>query len=594
MTSSYQWSLDRLYPSFDSAALQTDYNRLLDLANNLHRFSNESYYEAHNAKEIICAFLRSENEFGTLYSKLSAYGNLTLSTTAIHADAQTLVDRVRQIGSKLAKPRVTFAYWLKTQEAYIESSADDCDEISEHLFKLNDILSESQHLLSRSEEALLSALEQTGSSAWESLQNKATSLALIEIELDGKIQTPPLSAVRNLAYHADANVRKRAFEAELAAYPKFSDISSSALNAIKGEVLTISEKRGYESPLAMTLDQSKMDKAILDALLLAIEESLPMFRTYLKAKAKKLGHENSLPFYDLFAPLGKSDQRYSTSQCQALIQKTFYDFSKELGDFATRAFDESWVDFEPRLGKRGGAFCSNIYGISESRFLCNFQGSMNNVITVAHELGHGFHGQQIFKESFLNASYPMPLAETASTFCETLIKQSLMNTAKDDEKLSLLDTAIQGYNQIIVDIYSRYLFETRLFESRKDSSLSTETLCQYMMDAQKQAYGDGLDESTYHPYMWMNKTHYYYAHRNFYNFPYAFGLLFALGLYAKYEEEGDAFTKHYNDMLRLTGKASIKDVGAFMTIDLTDVAFWRASLAKMREDIDAFIQIVGK
>lgn len=592
MSSKYQWSLKELYQSFQDPALEVDFQHLLSLIRDFSQLSNSDFYESKSSQEIIEYYIESENTLGALISKLSAFANLSQSTDAKSDGAQQLIDKIRANGSKLTSPRVTFIYWLKDHGAELESLCQQSPIIAEHRFALLERIDESQHMLSREEESLISEMVRTGSSAWEGLQNKITSLTLIPITLEGEVKQLPLSSIRNLAFHASQAVRKTAFEAEIGAYPGFIDISAAALNAIKGEVLTLSEKKGYESPLEMSLSQSRMDKDILDALLLAMKEALPSFRRYLRGKAKALGHEGGLPFYDLFAPLGSSSANIDIETCQKLIVEAFSDFSSELGDFATQAFDHNWVDFEPRPGKRGGAFCSNIYGIKESRFLCNYQGSMNNIITVAHELGHGFHGHNVFKETQMNAGYPMPLAETASTFCETVIKHKLLSTATPDEKLMLLETAIQGYNQIIVDIYSRFLFESAVFEERKEGSLSPDRLCALMKDAQIQAYGDGLDHDTLHPYMWMNKVHYYYASRNFYNFPYAFGLLFAMGLYAKAESEGSAFIARYNQMLCLTGKASIKDVGAFMGIDLADSAFWKGSLAMMEREIDAFLALV--
>lgn len=592
MNHDYQWSLDDLYLGFDDPKLQADYEQLLTLISQFQQFKEQSFYHSQTAQQVVESYIANENKLGQLISVISAFANLTQSTDAKNAAAQNWIDQIRQQSVKLTEPRVVFIYWLKEQAATLDELCKVSPIIEAHRFVLLERIEKSQHLLTQGEEALISAMAQTGSSAWEGLQNKTTSLTLIPIEINGKLEQLPLSAIRNLAYNADPAVRKRAFEAELAAYPKFEDISAAALNAIKGEVITLAELKGYDNPLQMSLNHYRMAPEILSALLTAMEEALPLFRKYLKGKAKALGHEGGLPFYDIFAPMGSSNRKLPVEACQELVEDAFRTFSDELGDFAKHAFDQHWVDFEPRAGKRGGAFCSNIYGIAQSRFLCNYQGSMNNVITVAHELGHGFHGLNVFKETLLNADYPMPLAETASTFCETIVKNKLMSEATPEEKLLLTETAIQGYTQIIVDIYSRYLFETAVFESRKDASLSPEQLCTLMADCQKKAYGDGIDEATSHPYMWMNKTHYYYASRNFYNFPYAFGLLFAMGLFAKFEAEGPAFTKRYNDMLRLTGKASIQEVGNFMGIDLCDIEFWKGSLSLMEREINTFLTLI--
>ena len=592
MSKSYQWSLDHLYTSFEDPNLKKDYETILLQAEQFSHFANDDFYKNTEPKLIIETYLNGENIIGEGITKISAFAALSQSTEAKNPHAQKWIDRMRQVGTSLTGPRVTFLYWLQDKREQLEKMETESELIKAHSFALRERIQNSCHLLSREEEALISAMVQTGSSPWEGLQNKTTSLMMIPISIEGEMKTLPLSSIRNLAYDPRPEVRRAAYQAELEAYPKYMDISAAALNAIKGEVITLAELKKYQDPLSMSLENSRMDPSILDTLLTAMEEALPMFRDYMKGKAKLLGHSGALPFYDIFAPVGSSDRRFHIEDCQMVVEEAFRSFSDELGDFAHLAFEESWVDFEPRQGKRGGAFCHSIYGIKESRILCNYQGSMNNIITVAHELGHGFHGRHIFKESLLNASYPMPLAETASTFCETIVKNKLMSEATPEEKLLLLETSIQGYNQIIVDIYARFLFEKAVFEDRKKASLSSEQLCQLMLEAQKTAYGDGIDHETLHPYMWMNKVHYYYASRNFYNFPYAFGLLFAMGLYAKAQTQGTAFASRYNEMLRMTGKMSVKDVGAFMDIDLTDIEFWRASLGIMKSDIDQFLDLI--
>lgn len=593
MSKPYQWSLASLYPSFESSALEQDFGALKLKIRDFQRFALSKTYENEDPCTLLIQAIQEENDFTALYSKLAAFCNLSQSTEAKNPQAQLWLDKIRNEAAKMTEPRVSLSYWLKDNSEKILSCLEAYPLLKAHEFAIGERIEGAKYLLTQNEEAIISLLTQTGSNAWEGLQNKMTALCVIPFEQSGQLKPLPLSAIRNLAYHQNPQIRKAAFEAELSAYPNFVEVSAAALNAIKGEVLTLSKLKGYDSPLDMSLKQSRMDQAILDALLGAMKEALPQFRRYLKAKAKYLGHEGPLPFYDIFAPVSNSPKQYSIEDCMTTVKTAFGGFSPELEAFADNAFKNNWIDFEPRAGKRGGAFCSNIYGIKESRFLCNFQGSMNNIITVAHELGHGYHGQQMFLETAMNASYPMPLAETASTFCETIVKQQLMKHASEEEKLLLLETSIQGYTQIIMDIYARFLFESELFAQRAEGSLSGDAICELMKKAQLESYGEAIDPEHIHPYMWMNKVHYYYAQRNFYNFPYAFGLLFAMGLYAKFLEEGPSFVAKYDEMLRLTGKASIKDVGLFMDIDLTQPSFWKASLKLMGNEIDQFIKIVG-
>jgi pepF/M3 family oligoendopeptidase len=323
----------------------------------------------------------------------------------------------------------------------------------------------------------------------------------------------------------------------------------------------------------------------------AIKEYLPYFHKYLKKKSEMLGHQGPLPFYDLFAPVGEVDMSYTFEEARDFIVKNFTSFSNKLGNFADNAFENNWIDAEPREGKIGGAYCSNLHCIKESRIMANFSGSLNDVTTLAHELGHGYHGDCLKDEYGLISDYPMPIAETASIFCETIVMNAALKDATDEEALVILETDIMGSNQTIVDIYSRYLFETELFEKRKDASLSVDELKEIMLKAQKEAYGDGLDHNVLHPYMWNCKPHYYYFGANFYNFPYAFGLLFAKGLYAKYLEMGNDFLPKYDKLLEATGMNNVKDVLAIMDIDSHDVDFWRSSLEMVKKDIDKFLAL---
>jgi oligoendopeptidase F len=223
--------------------------------------------------------------------------------------------------------------------------------------------------------------------------------------------------------------------------------------------------------------------------------------------------------------------------------------------------------------------------------MLNYGDTFSDVVTLSHELGHGYHGDCLNNESFLNSDYPMPIAETASTFCETIVKKAAIKTATKAEAFAILESEISDCAQVIVDIYSRFLFESEVFERRKESSLSAAELKDIMIRAQKEAYGDGLDEAYLHPYMWACKPHYYYATHNFYNFPYAFGLLFAKGLYAEYLNRGDEFVKAYDKLLAITGKNKIADVTKLMNIDIHSVDFWRSSLKTIEEDIEKFIEL---
>src|SRR6056297_3633929 len=259
---------------------------------------------------------------------------------------------------------------------------------------------------------------------------------------------------------------------------------------------------------------------------------------------------------------------FSYQEARDFIIANIKEFSPDMADLYLTAFEDNWIDAEPREGKRGGAFCYNLHPVKESRIMSNFTGSFSDVTTLAHELGHAYHGHNLEEESILNSDYPMPLAETASILSETIVTQAALEKADEEQTFAILERNITSAGQVIVDIYSRFNFEKNLFENRKNSSLSVDELKKLMLDAQKKAYGDALDQDFLHPYMWLNKPHYYSAGNNYYNFPYAFGLLFGLGVYALSKKSDDDFMVKYNNLLKATGKNKIKEVAKMVDIDV--------------------------
>lgn len=585
------WNLDALYKGFDDPQFLADLKKCEGITKRYQSLIETHLTHHNNEVESIEAFLTALVDDVTILRRIGAFGHLSFTTNSKSKEALMTKSKVLKFDSMLTEPRVVFKIWLK-EITSLESLASKSKLIHEHRFFLKELIASTAHMMSPKEEILASKLGATGASAWETLQSKASSQLAYDVPLPEGTQQMPIMAIRNLAFSGDRALRKIGYETELKAYETHAEVSAAALNGIKGEVLTLSALRKFESPLDETLFNSRMTRKTLDMMLQTMEKFLPEFRRYMKAKSKLLGNDGPMPFYDMFAPVSESDQSYTIAEARNFIVTYFADFSSDLSKFADKCFEEQWIDFEPRAGKVGGAFCSNIPSINQSRVLLNFTGKLKNVLTIAHELGHAFHGDRIMSESILNTSYPMPLAETASIFCETIVRNAVLKNADDDLKLSILENSLSSATQVIVDILSRYYFETAVFEERKDHPLSVAELKELMINAQKRAYGDGLDGNYLHPFMWLNKNHYYYATRNFYNFPYAFGLLFATGLYAKYLTDPAQFLPKYDEMLKATGKMNIVEVCAIMDINPEDEAFWTSSLEKIKEDVDAFEAIV--
>lgn len=587
------WSLKELYESFECEAFFKDVEKVDEIIKHYDTYAQSLSQTDESDIKKLENYLEFQIEMSNLFQRLFSFCSLTLSTNTSDETALKYSDILNEKTSHLASSEAIVNHYIGSLKN-IDSLLSQSKQLAEHAFLFHEIQQFSKYLLSDKEEAVIAKLQNTGSVAWSKLKDMLTSKLMVEVPLHGETKSMSLTMARNLAHDKDATVRKAAYEAELKAYEKIDDSLAACLSNIKGEVLSVCKMRGYDSPLEETLLKSRLTQKTLDAMLTAIIETLPKFREFLKVKAQYLGHKNGLPFYDLFAPLGTHNQAFDYEQGTQYVLKLFKTFSDDLSDYAKNAMEGDWIDVYPKQGKVGGAFCSNLHVIKQSRVLLNYGDQFIDVVTMAHELGHGYHGYCLEEESILNTSYPMPLAETASTFCETIVKKAAIKEGNEEQAFAVLEQELTDSTQVIVDIYSRYLFETELFKRRKESSVSVKELNEMMIEAQKEAYGDGLDPNYLHPYMWACKPHYYDASSNFYNFPYAFGLLFAKGLYAKYQEQGEDFPEAYKKLLSVTGKLSTEDVAKTIDIDLEDQAFWKKSLDLVSEDIEQFKKLAQK
>lgn len=583
------WNLDELYTSIDSQEFTNDFENFKKEIDKINLWIVENLKETKNATKKIEEYIILKNRIG-YYDMLYIYVNLRLSTDTTNEKISKILDILEELSVETTTQDASFKHFLKNIEN-LDEIINSSHILKEHEYIIKEMKIKSEYMLSKEEETLIAKMENTGSKMWKKLWEQSTSTLSVDITIDKDKKSLPLSAVRNFAHSFDKDLRKNAYECELKSYEKISTSCAFALNGIKGEVLNTSKMRGYESPLDMTILDSRIDDKILKAMLEAIEEGIPKFEKYFIKKAEILVNNNGLPFYDIFAPIGKTDMCFTYEQAKDFIIKNFSDFSKKLGDFAENAFNSSWIDSKPKSGKMGGAFCESIHSIKQSRILTNFSGTFDDVITIAHELGHAYHDSCIYNETSLNSSYPMPIAETASTFCETIITNSALKSASKEESLIIIENDISGIAQVIVDIYSRFLFESAVFEQRKKGSLSVKELNDIMMESQIKAYGKGLDNKYLHKYMWICKPHYYDAEYNYYNFPYAFGLLLCKGLYSLYIKNNDNFVKSYDKMLSQTSKNNIADAVKIFGIDLHDKNFWLESIDIIDKEIIKFINM---
>jgi oligoendopeptidase F len=596
-----RWDLSNVYPSLESDKFVTaklDVKRELDeldaflAEHRVMRSANQmNAQEAHQLKFIVDEYLNRTNAALRLYSTLNAFVSSYVTTESYNTSAKRLESELEILGIGFRKQGIRFQAWVGSISDELPRIVRENGTARVHEFFLRETAEQSRYMMTDPEESLAAELELSGANAWSKLQGTICSQLTVNFELDGKLKRMPITALMNLNHHPDAEVRRRAYDAELAAWETAKEPLAAALNGVKGNAITVDKRRGRVDALHASLDQCRLDRETLNTMLNTTQNSFPTFRQYLKAKAKRLGHDR-LPWWDIFAPVGRNERRFTWAEARKFIVNQFRTFSDHLADLAQRAFENNWIDAEPRDGKRGGAFCMELPSVDESRILCNFDGSLDEVSTVAHELGHAYHNECQVGKTMLQTRTPMTLAETASTFNETIITEAALGAAANrEEEIAILENTLINSTQVIVDITSRFLFEKEVFERREKSELSADDFCEIMLRCQKATYGDGLDDRYLHKYMWTWKPHYYIPSFSFYNYPYAFGLLFGTGLYALYKERGKSFVKDYEALLSSTGEGTPADLAMRFGIDIHKPDFWQNSLKVVEERIQRYLEL---
>ncbi len=583
----YEWNLDALYKGYDDPNFLDGIEKLKEWKCIL---SN------------VCQTLKEEENEVKLYKALSLLEQIRDYTYRLkmYTQLRLSVDTNDKQNSVWSYTVNNLCADISYYESILWNIILDIDNLKElieknekansYKFILNEKIQKRKYDLNDKQEQILSMVYPTSLKAFSDMYYALTGNA--KAEFRGK--SLPLTKVKNMCHDTSSEVRKEAFLAELKAYEAIAEPLSFAISAIKSQQLREARLRGYKDPLEKMLIDSRMNKKTLDVMMESIESYLPMFRTYLKKKAKLLGYDHGLPWYEIYATLGECDFNFSIEECNEYILKHFKPVSDNLYQMVKRAFNEDWIDYPTRQGKQLGAFCENLGWIKESRMITNYNNTLSDIVTVAHELGHAFHGMMIENQPILNRDYCMPLAETASTFNENIIYNALAADMNEHNRVLVIDTQLSALCQNILDIYARFQFEKSVFEHVEKGFLNVSQLCELMKKALLKSFGDGLDPNYLHPYRWITKVHYYIPDIAYYNFPYTFGALFSRGLYAKYKEEGSSFIPKYEALLQATTTNTVEDVAAIAGIDLTTDKFWKQSLQSIVDQMKKFLSLAGK
>jgi pepF/M3 family oligoendopeptidase len=587
LTSPPTWSTSYLYSGLDDPVFLADFERLClygeqladvldrrDVRGGPPRACNEA--DVITAEEVVTMLNVSGDLGRTLWAFIEAHARVDSSD-------DTAMSFAARLGAVIGRSRglnTRFAAWLAALD--VDTLADGSALIDDHRGVLARLALRAQHQMSEAEESLYAEVSSTGSMAWARLHGQVSGQLDVDVLLPEGVTRMSVAQARGLASHADPDVRHAAFEAEMTGWPTVAKACAAALNGIKGEAAIVNRRRGWSSTLDASLFMNNVERSAYDAMTAAIVESLPDFQRFLRAKARRHGHPGGLPWWDMMAPLPGAARTRSWSDGIAQIRATFGTYSGPLQALVDRAVDEQWIDALARTGKGPGASCIPVKG-DRSLVILNWNGAMDQVFTTAHELGHAYHNTQLARRPAMQRDVPMALAETASIFCETLMVNTALDGADDDERLAILDLDLCSASQTVSDIHSRVLFETSVFERRPRGPLSVDELCELMTQAQVAAFGDAVRADTLHPYMWAVKQHYYSSH--YYNWQYTFGHLYGLGLYARYRADADSFRAEYDDMLSRAGRDTAAQLAARFGIELSDPTFWRSSLDVLRDRI---------
>jgi oligoendopeptidase F len=585
------WDMTPVFPSLESPEFTNAFDQFVASIAKLKTLFDESNIRKVSDPAVDDATVHSFdaivgllNDTAERFRTLRAYVGAFVSTEAQNDLAQARNSELQMHAVETDKLEKRLVAWLGSvdTESLIERSVVARD----HAFFIRRARQEAEHQMAEGEEDLTSGLGPSGQGAWAKLHGNVTSRVMADLRRpDGTIEQLPMATIAGMVMQdPDPAVREAAYHAALETWPTVEVPLAAALNSIKGWNNELNRRRGWPDAVEPALFHNNVDRATLEAMQEACIESFPDFRRYYKAKARLFGKDR-LPWWDLSAPVGAESKRWDWDETASFIVEQFGTYSDRLADLAARAFLHRWIDAEPREGKRSGGFCMPVQS-DESRILVNFTRSFLDVATIAHELGHAYHNVNLVDRTSLQRRTPMALAETASTFCETIVTRAMLARASDDERIGILNGDLVRDSMIVTVIHSRFLFEQAVCEARERRELAPAELCKLMADAQLEVLGEAVDPDGLHPYMWCVSPHYYGL--PFYNWPYTFGLLFGLGLYKRYEEDADTFRDGYDDLLSSTGMDDAATLCARFGIDVRSPDFWRSSLDVIRDRIAEF------
>ena len=594
MTYSLNWDLDSIFSGgSDSPALNERLEQLEKQITTYYQSVNQWDHSVSTNDELT-TLIKQQETITEGFSQCNSYITALLSANVKDTQAKLLSGKLYAL-----LPRWQSADTILSKK-FAEISDNNwqtllqTDAFSLIAFRMNEIRRDGHRLLSEAEENIINTLSLDGLNAWSSHYDTIVGTIVIPFEENGKVTDLSAGqAFNKMMGDPDPLVREKLFIAWEKAWQEKTSLLSDTLNHLDGFRLSTYKLHGMNDYLQKPLEYNRLKKETLDVMWATIQKNKQPLVDYLTRKANLFGKEK-MEWQDQDAPIILGDLKEKTftfDEAASFIIENFQKFSPKMATFAQSAFEKSWIEAEDRPGKRPGGYCTELPETQESRIFMTYSNSVNEVATLAHELGHAFHSSVMWDLPALNRDYAMNVAETASTFAELIVADATLKAAKTkEEKINLLDTKLQNALAMFMNIHSRFIFENRFYSARQEGLVSEEEITQMMVEAQKEGYHNAL--ATYHPHFWAAKLHFFIDDVPFYNFPYTFGYLFSLGIYAYANKKGTSFEQEYIELLRDTASMTTEELAQkHLGVDLTKPDFWQAGIDMVLEDINSFMTL---
>ncbi|GLB58288.1 M3 family oligoendopeptidase [Cytobacillus sp. NCCP-133] len=589
------WDLDTFFKGGSDSKefeqhLQTTREHIQSFYNQVHKWqTSNSAADAKDINAMIDLFQQTAKKL----RQAGAFVNCLQAQNTEDRKAKALRGSTTELSAEFQTALTVFDQLLASfDEAGWKNILKD-ESLSELAFVLTERRERAAEKRSQEEESVINALAIDGYHGWGQMYDVIVGNIKISVREDGEEKQLSVGQAANKFSSPDRSLRKQVFDKWEKAWSGQADYLSKTLNHLAGFRLNVYKLRGWEDFLKEPLSLNRMKKETLDTMWEVISKNKAPLVRYIERKAELLGIDK-LSWYDLDAPLSKTEMKVSYQEGARFILEQFSQFGEEMSAFSEKAFEDKWIEAEDRPGKSPGGFHTYFPESSQSRIFMTYSGTPSNISTLAHELGHGFHTYAMKELHLLNRSYAMNVAETASTFAEMIVADASVKNAKtEEEKLALLEEKVQRSVALLMNIHARFLFESRFYAERKKGNVSAERLNELMAEAQKEAYGNALDE--YHPSFWASKLHFYITGVPFYNFPYTFGYLFSLGIYAQAIEEGKGYEEKYIALLKDTASMTVEDLAMkHLKADLTKPEFWKSAVQLCIDDVEEFLALTEK